>query len=92
MPITYINIEWPDKEVDKVYSPSSVIEDYFEAGNTLKIDIFLNQCNQGLNEASERVRKKFGYACTSAMAEASRISKKCKEYDAQNTVKIISIN
>lgn len=92
MPVTYVNIEWPDKQKDRIYSPSSVIEEYFNIGDSLEINHFLTTCNKSLTDASERVRKKFGYACTSAQAESFRISEKCKTYGTSKKVKIISIN
>ena len=91
MPVTYLNIEWPNEETDQVYSPSSVIQDYFTPGNLLPVDKFLQITNEALTEASERVRRKYGYACTSAQEEIRRVSLKCKDYDAINSVKIISI-
>ena len=91
MPVTYINIEWPNNETDKVYSPSSVVKEYFNASESLTIPDFLNACNQSLEIASERVRKKYGYACTSAQSESQRIKNKCKNFTANEMVKIISI-
>ncbi len=91
MPVTHVHIEWPDQETDQVYSPSSIIEDYFTVGATLCIDEFAKACNESLNEANGRVRQKFGFACTSAQAELHRISEKCKTYDATKRVKIIAI-
>lgn len=92
MPVTYINIVWPDNQKDRIYSPSSVIEEYFHSGELLSIEKFLIKSKEGLKEASERVRQKFGYACTSAQAESDRISEKCQEFDNSKSVKIISIN
>ncbi|CAM4293800.1 MSMEG_0570 family nitrogen starvation response protein [Zobellia roscoffensis] len=89
MPITYVNIEWPDNQKDQVYSPSSVINEYLKPGESLSLEEFLTRCTTGLNEASERVRLKFGYSCTSAQAESSRISEKCQNYDAKKIVKIV---
>ena len=91
MPVTYLNIEWPNKETDQVYSPSRVIEEYFTPGNLLTIEKFLQITNEALTEASERVRRKYGYACTSAQEEIKRVSLKCKNYNTTNSVKIISI-
>ncbi len=91
MPVTYVNIEWPNEETDEVYSPSSVIKEYFKPGETLTIEDFLNKCNQSLSLASERVRVKFGYACTSAISETERINKKCTIFTASDSVKIIAI-
>lgn len=91
MPITYVHIEWPDRQKDQIYSPSSVIENYFNIGETITINDLLTKSNEALAEASERVRKKFGYACTSAQAESHRIKEKSDEYEASKKVKIISI-
>ncbi len=91
MPVTYIDIEWPDQQSDRIYSPSSIIEDYFNPGESISMGQFLTACTEGLEEASERVRQKYGYACTSALAESSRIAKRCQEYDGTHEVKIISI-
>ena len=91
MPVTYVHIEWPDHKTDHLYSPSSVIQEYFKPGEDLSIEIFLATCTKGLNKASERVQQKFGYACTSAMAELERINILCQDYDISKKVKIVSI-
>lgn len=91
MPVTYVHIKWPNKQTDKIYSPSSVIEEYFNVGETLGVNEFLLKCNEGLAEASERVRKKFGYACTSAQAESLRITTMGKTFEASKKVEILSI-
>ena len=90
MPITYVHIELPDQTKDQIYSPSSVIKEYFNPGEDLTVSKFLTTCNEGLQEASERVRQKFGYACTSAIAESQRIHTLCKNYDSSKKIKIIS--
>jgi len=91
MPVTYVNIEWPNQEVDQVYSPSSVIKEYFTEGDSLSVEEFLTECNKALEEASERVRKKYGYACTTAQEESKRINEKCKDFHFLKNVKITSI-
>ncbi|WP_010179480.1 MSMEG_0570 family nitrogen starvation response protein [Aquimarina agarilytica] len=91
MPVTYVNIEWPDNKTDQVYSPSSIVEDYFSSGQEITVEEFLSTCNTALNEASERVRQKYGYACTSAQAESHRINELCQTYEHSKKVKIVSI-
>ena len=91
MPITYVHIEWPDHKTDKVYSPSSVIKEYFIAGENLSVKSFMDTCTKGLLKANERVFQKFGFACTSALSESERIHILCQKYDASKKVKIISI-
>ena len=91
MPVTYVYIEWPDGETDQVYSPSSVVEEYFSPGGSMEIKAFAETCSESLAKASERVRQKFGYACTSAQAEQHRISERCKTFDKSSSVKIIAV-
>jgi len=92
MPVTYIHIEWPDHTADRVVSPSRVIKKYFRPEEYLSIEMFSATCTKALDEASERVRQKFGYACTAAKAESQRIDTLCETYDNSKKVKIISIN
>ncbi len=91
MPVTYVYIEWPDQQKDQVYSPSSVVENYFNPEQEIPIAEFSNTCNKSLNEASHRVAQKFGFGCTSAMAELKRIQSLCQKYSDTETVKILSI-
>ena len=92
MPVTYVHIEWPDRTIDHVYSPSSVIRKYFKSEEYLSIEMFSATCTKALNEASERVRQKFGITCTAAKAESQRINALCETYDNSKKVKIVSIN
>lgn len=91
MPVTHLYIKWPDNTKDKVYSPSSVIENYFSAKQEIPVSKFHSLCNESLNEASERVAKKIGFACTSAEAEKRRIELLCSKYEASEMVEIVDV-
>lgn len=91
MPVTYVHIKWPDQVEDQIYSPSSIIKNYFVPEQEITIAEFHTKCTESLNEASGRVAQKFGFACTSAMAEDIRISSLCKNYKETEIVEIISI-
>lgn len=91
MPETYVQIQWPNAEEDQLYSPSSVIKEFFIPGKAIIVEEFSKKSEKALHEASERVRQKMGFACTAAQAESYRISEKCKSYDLNEIVKIISI-
>ena len=73
MPETYVQIQWPNGRKEHIYSPSSIIRDYFQAGTELPLSDFETRCVQALDHASDRVRERYGYACSSAMAEKQRI-------------------
>lgn len=73
MPETYWTVRWPDGREEQLYSPSSVISELFSAGQSYPIDDFLTRARIALERASNRVERKYGFACTSAMAQLDRI-------------------
>ncbi|MGW3622941.1 MSMEG_0570 family nitrogen starvation response protein [Streptomyces sp. NPDC000880] len=73
MPEMYFRVRWPDGEIQRCYSPSTVVEDYLEAGTTYSVADFVERSRQALGIASERVREKFGFACTGASDQLALI-------------------
>jgi uncharacterized repeat protein (TIGR04042 family) len=93
MPVTTFNVIWPDDSTQACYSPSSVIRNYFKLNHHYTVNEFRNVCEVALNEASNRVAQKFGFACSSAMDQLRDIQQKCDAYEATNgTVTIASIH
>ena len=90
MPVTTFNVHWPDGQQESCYSPSSVIKDYFELNREYSVSEFLEVCNSALNEASERVRQKYGYACSSAMDQLNAIKARCQHYDASSSAIVVT--
>lgn len=80
MPEVHFTIRWPDGEEQRCYSPSTAITRYFAAGETYPLGDFLARARDGLNAASERVAAKYGFACTSAMAELADIEARAKPF------------
>ncbi|MEO5711988.1 MAG: MSMEG_0570 family nitrogen starvation response protein [Luteolibacter sp.] len=75
MPETTFIAELPDGSFQPCYSPSSVVKKYFTPGQQLPADEFIRISRIALEEASERVRQKFGFACTAASASMSDIER-----------------
>lgn len=69
MPEMHFRVRWPDGSTQRCYSPSLVIKDHLRAGESYALDEFLARSRRALHSASERVREKYGFACTSAAAE-----------------------
>ncbi|CAG2139502.1 hypothetical protein D3C87_980740 [compost metagenome] len=82
MPVTYFRVRWPDLTESNCYSPSSVVTDYFDAGQDYPLDEFMRRARLALSEASERVRAKYGYACTAAMAELEAMESTARRWQA----------
>ena len=65
-------VRWPDGSRREYYSPSLVVEDYFEPGRSYALTDFLGRSREALRQASETLRAAFGMPCS--MAEASLAS------------------
>lgn len=81
MPVVQFEVVWPDGEVESCYSPSSVIKEHFTPGKDYPLKEFLATCEQALGAASERVRERFGYACSSAMDQLGTIKIRCAHFE-----------
>jgi putative flavoprotein involved in K+ transport len=70
VPTVDIRIRWADGTVQDGESPSRAIEKYIVAGAVYPRDELRRRLADGLQAASDRVRERFGMACTAAMAQA----------------------
>ncbi|MRW82669.1 MSMEG_0570 family nitrogen starvation response protein [Pseudoduganella sp. FT26W] len=82
MPEVRFTVRWPDDSVTDCYSPSTVIHDYLQAGERYPLDDFMQRSRTALNLASERVRLKYGYACSSAMDQLERLEARALTYQS----------
>jgi len=80
MPEMRFSIRWPDGRRENCYSPSLVIKDYFAPGETYALDDFVARSRTALHIASERVKAKYGFACSSAMDQLARIETAAKAF------------
>lgn len=92
MPSVYFHVRWPDRTETVCYSPSTVIHDYFRPGQTYEKAAFLQQARLGLTAASERVRQKFGFACSSAMDQLQAIELLSHQFEEKTLIEIISVD
>ena len=73
MPEMRFNIRWPDATGESCYSPSLVIREHFVPGETYALDDFLARSRAALTIASDRVKARYGFACSLAMGQLARI-------------------
>ena len=73
MPEINFQINLPDGKKTSIYSPSTVILEYLKPGDSLKISDFKSLAIKALHEASEKVRAKYGFACTRTLEEEEKI-------------------
>ncbi|MDY6810937.1 MAG: MSMEG_0570 family nitrogen starvation response protein [Actinomycetota bacterium] len=89
MPEMTFTVRWPDGQVQECYSPSLVMHDHLDVGGRYTVDEFTTRATAALGEAAERVRAKFGFACTSAAASADDITRTAQRYDADAPVEVV---
>ncbi len=73
MPEMTVTVRWPDGRVADCYSPSLVMHDHLAPGATYRVDDFTRRSQAALAEASERVRARYGFACTASAASFEQI-------------------
>lgn len=88
MPEVFLELRWPDGEASRFYSPSTVVYAFFKPGDRLTVAELEQKGLAALREASERVRARYGFACTRTDEEASRLQQRLALYPPQATVEI----
>ena len=68
MPEVVFTIQLPDGMTKECYSPSTIVHRHFREGEEMSVEEFLARSRKAFPAASERVRAKFGFACSSATA------------------------
>ncbi len=91
MPEVLFTIQLPDGAEKQCYSPSTVVRDYFAAGEELPVAEFLERSRKAFAEASERVRAKYGFSCSSAASQLAEIEATTRSFPRDGTVRILSI-
>jgi uncharacterized repeat protein (TIGR04042 family) len=76
MPEMHFLIEWPGGEQENCYSPSYIIEEHLTVGQSYGTGDFLERVRRALEIASERVRQRYGFVCTSALDQLASIETK----------------
>lgn len=86
MPAMHFVVCWPDGSKDTCYSPSTAIEKHLEVNHPYTLAEFVTLSTRALDEASERVKAKFGYYCSSAQDQSAVIVQKARQFSAEQPV------
>jgi len=80
----------PLKNGDKVqiWMPPPEPHEYLKPGDSLKISDFKSLAIQALHKASEKVRAKYGFACTRTSEEEEKILSWISNYDPDQLISI----
>jgi uncharacterized repeat protein (TIGR04042 family) len=86
MPEMHFVVRWPDGDDQRCYSPSLIVREYLEVGHVYALPDFMDRSRTMLNIGSERVRAKFGYACSAAMDQLQELETRAASYAAEQEV------
>lgn len=91
MPEMTFDVRWPDGTATACYSPSLVMWDHLEVGATYPVAEFVRRTGQALDEASERVRARYGMGCTSASAQQEEIRAIADRFAPDGVVQVLQM-
>ncbi|TRW80247.1 MSMEG_0570 family nitrogen starvation response protein [Mycolicibacterium sp. 018/SC-01/001] len=91
MPEMTFDIRWPDGSIQSCYSPSLVMHDFLTSGQRYTVGDLVDRAGAALEQASDRVRAKYGFACTSAAATNDQIMKSASRFAPDAEVTIIAM-
>ena len=90
MPEVRFQLEWPDGQSSTLYSPSTVILEYLKPGDSFRVSELESLGVTALRAASERVRARYGFACTRTDEEESQLRQWIARYKPEQSVRVVS--
>ena len=88
MPEMHFLVRWPDGDESRCYSPSTVVRQYLEPGRTYPLAEFMDRGRTLLAIGSERVRAKYGYACSSALDQLRALEERAAAFASDQPVTV----
>jgi len=88
MPEMHFVVRWPEGDDLRCYSPSLVVRDHLEVGRDYSVEEFVARCRTLLVIASERVRARYGYACSAAMDQLAELEARAARSDGAARVRV----
>jgi uncharacterized repeat protein (TIGR04042 family) len=80
MPEIRFQIQWPDGVQEDCYSPSLVVQKYFEPNSEYGLEDFVMRSQTALQIGSDRVLAKYGMPCSLALGQIWRIQTAAARY------------
>lgn len=92
MPEMTFTVRWPDGRVEDCYSPSLVVHDHLRPGQRYTVAEFVQRSTTALDIASERVRARYGFACSSSMATQDQIARSAAAHPRDQLVEVLRMH
>ncbi len=89
MPEMIFTVRWPDQTITDCYSPSTIVKDYFCEGQSYPLPEFVALSRTALTMASDRVRARYGYACSSALDQLTQIEYHARQFNEAGNAQVV---
>ncbi|GGM43849.1 MSMEG_0570 family nitrogen starvation response protein [Promicromonospora citrea] len=91
MPEMTFEVRWPDGSTASCYSPSLVVHDHLEVGGRYRVADFVARSSRALQEASDRVRARYGMGCASAALQEAEIRTTASMFEEDGEVEVLAM-
>ena len=91
MPEMHFRVRWPNGATVECYSPSYIIEEYLSVGQAYAVQDFVARTRAALNIASERVRERYGFACSSALDTQATIEQTAEQLSDAEKAQLVAV-
>lgn len=92
MPEMHFQLRWPDGQETQCYSPSLVVREHLQVGTSYPLPDFLQRVHTALHIASDRVRAKYGFACSMAMDQLASIETTAASFTPDSRVTVLAFD
>lgn len=89
MPEMRFKVRWPDASEMSCYSPSLVVKEFLTINESYTVEDFVRRTGEALSIASERVKQKYGFYCTSAAAQREEIERAAARFTSMPEARVI---
>ncbi len=90
MPETTFAVRWPDGAQQTYWSPSLVVHELLEPGASYEVGELVRRTVAAMDEASDRVRARFGFPCTRAGATRAQVREHAARYPLDGTATVVA--
>jgi uncharacterized repeat protein (TIGR04042 family) len=92
MPEMHFDIRWPDGREERCYSPSLVVQEHLQVGADYALPDFITRVTMALGIASERVRAKYGFACSRALGQLAALEHSARGQAPGGRVQVLAFD
>ena len=92
MPEMNFRVRWPDGREMDCYSPSLVVREHLAVGASYPLPEFTRRTREALAIASERVRAKYGFACSKALDQLAAIEAEAATFGGAGRVQVLAFD